>query len=77
MNTLLEQQSLQRMPEHYCPYVNEITRRQTGGIAIAAYKLKALMEKAVDLHKDGICPPTHTSPTSPTREWADWVQQAW
>lgn len=63
--------------EHNCSYADRLIRQETsqsmGSYGIANAVLTGHVQELVKLHSDDTCPPTHVD-KSPTREWADWVQ---
>lgn len=63
--------------DHDCPYaerlVGAMDPNKVGSRVIETYRLSYFLEELASLHSQRDCPPTHFGPTSPTREWADWV----
>lgn len=65
--------------DHNCNYAKRLreseAHRQLGSYGLSIYTYAAYATELVNLHEnDTPCPPTHVN-TSPTKEWADWVDQ--
>lgn len=77
MTNVLHEQTAQEthLPstDHDCPYETYMRRKLTGGQALLSVFQQ---QKLSEIHAGGDCPPTHSSPTSPTRQWADLVQSS-
>ena len=62
---------------HECPYAERVLStdrlKSIGGAGLATHQLNHYVTELGRLHIDDTCPPTHTSPSSPTYEWAEWV----
>ncbi len=70
--------TLSYVDAHDCPYANRLidvdTRKSIGGYGLNLMSLQLFVDQLQTLHRGNVCPPTHAGPTSPTAEWADWVQ---